>query len=1106
MTQKIWLNSEGKVLVNSDGKPYYTEECCCLSSKLFCWVQYEARCIDADGSDVYGQSGTHNSDTEQWTQPYKVGWSCAAEWPTNLGVVSEWTLAAAGTARIWLNAGSDCDSATCSEATANPPAIGIPCSCNPIWGNVAFELPYYDYGVTTISGAPVWQVNGQSGASRTRVARKYLANYGTGDLLTPAAAQHPSSNYGSYKVMQGNGWTFYEIPGAGIFVPADGGKLWVENGTIKSLGEGNLPVSVGQASSAFVSFLSVFEPGWTADFASNKWGVIEIAKLDNRGAGEINMNYVMEARGGFVEASSVYTEHGVLGASMAGAPMYHYRCYITTVVPIADINSGNLAWALGQSSAEHSLATCWAQAAALQCEEYRHLYIAAAWGNCQDDPAKPVPFSVNSTGSNLSGAFCTPPNMTAFMAPCDEAYPLPYYANGNMPWDWPTTTYWLHEDDEAVGPGGQPLAIPALRRANVSSDGHAYKVIQLSIDNYPSWFVSDLCSGIPGNPEVPALDFSDSAYYCNLCGSGTSCQWPHLSASLPVMTKSDSYPSSWGPVYGVSPIGLGGSSKADCGINELMWQSGGLTPAVSGNTTTWMANLASVYAMSGCPEYGWSVWKWVRSTVKKECLATSGSTSKWRDDGQDVNVTVGPLYYVENADGYYDTRYIGGNMTWQGNVVTPASCGSAIPGPVSVFTGSISGQGAMQSSGNYRSQVTVEAGLFMYQYPLAVCNETDHLRYDVGGPPPYSLSYYMSCMLSGGSPSECCAGSANSDCAEYYELGSGTVITFVASASIIARSNRGQSAVNDGTWAESNYGSIDTSEWHNTSNQDWPYTAVANVTVSVTTTLSSDVTIGNMTLAASGLASAAIASAVVSSYSNHWLYSRLEVWENMFDEATTTLVSTADNSYWAVESVLPTGSTTSYMQWLSAGLYRERNAAGCYQFKLYAPAGFVMPGIDQHEGPTVPGLFSRSRYGTSWSNYSYWSKYGSSGVNAGSNSYVYSYYEYQGDDYQYGSSRFPIPYSDYVYPLFDPIDIVRCGLDAAQYSWTNHSVCESSNGANGAWARCVVSYKASGSNYSTNAVNPMGEPTEIWDTWDVDCYAVTEASVTIQRVAPQNPW
>ena len=1097
MTRKIWLNSEGKVLVNSEGRPYYTEECCCTSARLFCWVRYEASCIDAGGSPVYGQGGTGNSDTEQWTRPVKAGWSCAEEWPTSLGIVSEWMLRTPGTAYIWLNAGSDCDPEACSSATAAPPPIGIPCSCSPIWGNVAFELPYYEYGVTMIGATPVWQVNGQSGASATRVARAYLANYGHGDLARPQTQINESSNYGSYEVRVWGGTVFHEVPGAGIYVPAGGGLAWVEQGAVRSLGPDFLPSSIGAASAATSTFLSVFRPGWTADFARNNWGRIEIARLDNRGAGDIIMNYVLEARGGSCASGAVHTETGVLGAELPGEPMYHYRCHITTTVPIGDINSGNLAWALRQPDAEHSLATCWAQAAALHCTEYRHMYIAAAWGHCLDDPARPVPFVVNSRGSNLSGAFCAPPSMTSFTAPSDEPYPLPYYADGNMPYDWPTTTYWLHEDDEAVGPGGQPLAVPALRLANASSDGHAYKVVQLSIDNFPTWFKTNLCSGPTGDPEVPALDFTDSAFYCYWCGSGaSSCMWPDMSRSLPFMSRPDAYANTWGPVYEVDPIGLGASSRADCGVNEIAWMGGGLTPVVSGSTTTWTAPLDSVYAQSGCPSYGWALWRWVRSTIVKECLVFSGSASKWRDDGTDIYLNINPATYTASHEWGTESAAVGGNMTWQGAVVDPSRCGNSRPSSVSVFTGSVSGQGPVVTDGSRRSALKVEAGLFMYQFPYSVCNSDTHLMHTVGGPNSWTVSAYMSCRLMGASHELCCGSGGDSFCSEYVYLPAGTVITFTVTGAIAGRSNLGRAANRIGTSTEDWGGTRLLSEFTGSSTLAWPFTVDASASLTYTTTLSEGSYLKGFNASASGQGTARVSSAAASTVDQDTHTTMWNVYEDMYTgEEVSTLMSTvrvSNHNDWHVE---PAGTATSMTEFVDVGFTRERNAAGCWEFKVIVPGGFVMD-AEQHMGLGWPILYGRSYYNSYTSYISRWSAGGFSTAYGGSAVYSGSYSEYWESQYDYDSRPHP-PMSGVTYPLFDPMDKVWCGGDAASQFWTNASVCESSNGRLAASASCVVSWNANGTRHSSGSAGPMGEPSEVWDTWDADCYAVTTATVTI---------
>lgn len=110
--KKIWLDSNGKVLVNSNNDPYYSEECCC---KEDCWQRYVASCVMENG-------------WRQWTTPVLAGISCGRSAPN--GRPDQWVRTHDG-AEIWRNRRVACDKDACFRPwPVSPPQF--PCPCDPI--------------------------------------------------------------------------------------------------------------------------------------------------------------------------------------------------------------------------------------------------------------------------------------------------------------------------------------------------------------------------------------------------------------------------------------------------------------------------------------------------------------------------------------------------------------------------------------------------------------------------------------------------------------------------------------------------------------------------------------------------------------------------------------------------------------------------------------------------------------------------------------------------------------------------------------------------------------------------------------------------------------
>ena len=221
---RIWLNSEGKVLVNSVGRPFLTDSCCCSSgsgsdSSLFCYHDYVAYCVGPDGQPAYSDGQQVVQDVH-WTVPVLEGWSCGPEDSVNINM---WVLDAPGSAHYRMRMSKEedeppCGSLTCGASYSPPPLPDLPCSCSIIWsGASTINLPTYTYAVPIVecyvydtrgpAGStlvsdymlPIWDIDsfipgqgpygsriGKIAYRGVRVANWYFGNLEIGKLDTPA--------------------------------------------------------------------------------------------------------------------------------------------------------------------------------------------------------------------------------------------------------------------------------------------------------------------------------------------------------------------------------------------------------------------------------------------------------------------------------------------------------------------------------------------------------------------------------------------------------------------------------------------------------------------------------------------------------------------------------------------------------------------------------------------------------------------------------------------------------------------------------------------------------------------------------------------------------
>lgn len=175
----IWLDEQGRVLVNEDGHPYYTDECCCYTGPEHCYMLYVDTCIDSAGNPVYGEGATGNEWEAHWDEPVCYRQICGtppsdAEKPWDV-----WHMISPGTATMyqvmtWTPSLPDdppsgeltCFTSYregqiylkyCALSSEGEPIavcdtrVGVPafpCSCLSIWGSdVVVDPPHYVYDI-----------------------------------------------------------------------------------------------------------------------------------------------------------------------------------------------------------------------------------------------------------------------------------------------------------------------------------------------------------------------------------------------------------------------------------------------------------------------------------------------------------------------------------------------------------------------------------------------------------------------------------------------------------------------------------------------------------------------------------------------------------------------------------------------------------------------------------------------------------------------------------------------------------------------------------------------------------------------------------------------
>lgn len=640
--RKIWLDKNGKVLVDKGGKPFYTISCCCTGSSSdsqCCWQTYEAYCVDTGGNSIYGLGATGSESEKRWTAPRLVSYLCTTDCEgktvaySNNPAKHKWVLDAPGTAHYILKRndlqqcstvridkhGNKVVDVPCSRPAADVPPPDIPCSCENLgWGAPSAVLPYYTYsiplvrirtmycprpGASVVAGerlTPQWLAIGMSGGkplevepgttwleftSTYRNGLYYLGNFVTGPMeevcgfcpvydkdqnITPEYTEwykdkmdrihvtvaHATCNYsvlynGEYANRVGYAWPY---PGGGGYMVAP--DFWVVGDTVHRLvqnTEGILMDSMCGTIAAIsqMSAATCWVPGFDGHmvcFDEQEWGSLVITDL----GGNASFHWVREAHGAYCEVKDTPVVAGVVpkGATVTldGSPMWEYRAYLTTDLPVGELNASHLAFALGSSTEPPAASSAFVSinAQGLKCPQYWFLFCTQWWSCCFNDPPKSLPFGApeednkeqeqnqgqnegtGNTGEESPGdgsgaeeggeeqkPCCKPVQHKERAYRLGERYPRPYFFNGEHTYTKEVTLR-LHEADENQDESGNTAAYQPLRKFDYTKDGHLYFVSRLSIDNYPTWYKDKLCEGSLNGAkyDVPVANFDKEAQHC----------------------------------------------------------------------------------------------------------------------------------------------------------------------------------------------------------------------------------------------------------------------------------------------------------------------------------------------------------------------------------------------------------------------------------------------------------------------------------------------------------------------------------------------------------------------------------------------------------------
>lgn len=547
-------------------------------------------------------------------------------------------------------------------------------------------------------------------------------------LKVPYSSAREQGNYAYYPVCSAIGGAlagsvFHMVPGSQVFVPpaASTADFFVSNGHVWSMASSDgdyRAVDYALCSMYQSSAYAVWEPRnhvigsrWTGSFADDEWGTIKVDVVRGQ---HTSLMCTRECQGAYIAKNRVPTSVGHVEdhANLAGNPMWYYRCFVTTDFPLDAYNFAHRDHAMGiGGNDDKALASV--DAVALKCPVYWMLYLTQYWAFCPDDPPRHIPFDDEPDSEchplwrkydpedkrdagddcdeywQVSGdlTFCEPIRYRQRAAKSLVKYPYPWFADARSA---SAFTGWVHEEDEDLNQNDMHVPVPPMRAYQFLHDGHAYAVSRLNIDNFPSWRITDLCSeAITGNDwDVPKMDFSEDAYYCNECllaGEPDSCYWPNKNIQLNPYSNTSDFPVSscvYRDFVTVSRLAYHAGEGSHHGISEdcasnvkiVAMYSGANSYVDStsgpGERTHYYMDTPPVYDLVGCPDYMWQGFYFYVEVAPLSSPVTS--------------------FYVASArcrsEADISTPYVpcSGDMTWQGNVEDPdkfgCGAGSRLPG------------------------------------------------------------------------------------------------------------------------------------------------------------------------------------------------------------------------------------------------------------------------------------------------------------------------------------------------------------------------------------------------------------------------------------------
>lgn len=546
MAGRIWLDKDGKVLVNSAGRVFLSDTCCCGTVKGTCWQLYSATVITGQDSVL------------SWSEPVFVDYQCATT--PILGRDTGWKWYGFGAynrvATAWYAHEGSC--AVCSSPLgAEYPDLSPDCDHRRLF-NAADPMRYIGGRIGVFSVVTYSRLRDELGdvVGLQALGTMLVPNWRLTDVtpddsddLVYSQVPHPSARY-CYGILdyslavadQNNtylhgagdwyGWstdityhTVYSTCGAVAMLangvglvgsPAwdryaldgQGAMLLTEVGSRYSA----VPDEVISVSSATVTLGC---PLASVMFGANQWGNLEIGismYIPDWCSKYIHVTAQRIARGGWAGTdflSSTARELAPPGLSESMMPGWVEYVWISCDAPLSKAADYYIDAAVSGTIRRPGMSILYTK-----CATNWYRVIGLSWEGCPND----------GTGvfDNWTTVYTGTPGQLPTHMLLDTVIPLPTYMT---PFNGISTA---HEDDDALAAGSTVWRAYSLGLG----DGHYYKWTQINYDNYPAWR-SELCPTVfePVSVEVPQLawraaDLGRLAYPGEANVASASMGWP----------------------------------------------------------------------------------------------------------------------------------------------------------------------------------------------------------------------------------------------------------------------------------------------------------------------------------------------------------------------------------------------------------------------------------------------------------------------------------------------------------------------------------------------------------------------------------------------------